>query len=287
MSEAQLEAQLPGRAFRQGFVEVAGAQIGYWEAGSGPALVMLPGSAGLDFSIAMDLLTRHFRVLAMDPPGWGNASDQGRVMTREDASDQGRVMTREALAEQMAGAVAALGVERYALVGTSMGGSVALFMALQHPERVSAAVLDGPIEFRGNGHTRPRDPRAMAGFRRHADRRPWATKAFLEDQYRRRVRRFESGYETGPEYDQDLAERCKTLETPVLVLYGSDDGVILPSCGREYKALIPNCDFIIVYDSNHDIQADRPEAYAELVTDFLLRGSPAFLFNARSGVLNR
>lgn len=275
MSEAQLDAARPGRAFQPGFVEVAGARIGYWEAGAGPPLVMLPGSAGLDFSIAMDLLAQHFRVIAMDPPGWGSAPDEGRVKTRA------------ALAEQMAGAVSALGVERYAVVGTSMGGSVALLMALDQPERVSSVVLDGPIEFRGNGHTRPRDPAAMAGFRRHADRRPWATKAFLEDQYRRRVRRFESGYETGPDYDHDLAERCKTLETPVLVLYGADDGVILPSCGREYKALLPNCDFIIVYDSNHDIQADRPEAYAEVVTDFLQRGSPAFLFSARSGVLNR
>ena len=51
--------------------------------------------------------------------------------------------------------------------------------------------------------------------------------------------------------------------------------------------MIPNCDFVMVYDANHDIQADRPEAYAELVTDFLTRGSPAFLFSARSGVLNR
>jgi pimeloyl-ACP methyl ester carboxylesterase len=70
-------------------------------------------------------------------------------------------------------------------------------------------------------------------------------------------------------------------------MYGADDGVILPSCGREYKALIPQCDYILVYDSNHDIQADRPEAYAELVGDFLTRGSPAFLFSARSTMLHR
>lgn len=272
----ELKPQAPGAAFRRHAVEVAGVEVGYWEAGSGPPLVMLPGSAGLDFSVAMDLLALDFRVIALDPPGWGNAPDTGRVNTRRE------------LAEQMAGAVEAIGIERYALVGTSMGGSVALFMALSHPERLSAVVLDGPIEFRGNGHTRPRDPRAWAaGARRHAERRPWADKAFFDDQMRRRTRRFESGYETGPDFDHELAERCKTIELPVLVLYGSDDGVILPSCGREYKNLIVNCEFIVVYDSNHDIQGDRPEAYAELVKDFLQRGTPAFLFSARSTLLNR
>jgi pimeloyl-ACP methyl ester carboxylesterase len=275
MSELEAEAQRPGRAFVQKFVEVSGVRVGYWEAGSGSPVLMLPGSAGLDFSIAMDRLAQHFRVLAMDPPGWGHAPSEGQAMTRAT------------LAEQMAGAASAIGLSRYAVVGTSMGGSVALLMGLEYPERISAIVLDGATEFRGNGHTRPRDPRAASAVLRHADRRPWATRAFLEDQFRRRSRLFESGYERGPLYDEALAERCKTLQPPVLVMYGSEDGLILPSCGREYKALIPNCDFVMVYDANHDIQADRPEAYAELVTDFLTRGSPAFLFSARSGVLNR
>lgn len=268
--------QAPGAAFKRHSVHVAGVEIRYCEAGNGPPLVMLPGSAGLDFSVAMDLLARDFRVIALDPPGWGHAPDTGRVNTRKE------------LADQMAAAVLAIGIEHYAVVGTSMGGSVALFLALNYPERLSAVVLDGPIEFRGNGHTRPRDPRTFAaGARRHAERRPWADKAFFDDQMRRRTRRFESGYETGPEYDHELAERCKSIELPVLVMYGSDDGLILPSCGREYKSLITNCEFIMVYDANHDIQGDRPEAYAELVKDFLQRGTPAFLFSARSTVLNR
>ncbi len=274
MSEAQAEGYRPGRAFSQKFVEVDGAQVGYWEAGTGDPVVMLPGSAGLDFSVAMDLLAQTFRVIAMDPPGWGSAPDEGRVNTRAE------------LAAQMAGAARAIGLSRYAVVGSSMGGSVALLMALDHGEPISAVVLDGPIEFRGNGHERPRDPRAPRPAFRPDPRRPWRTAAFLEDQMKRRMRRFQSGYETGPGYDHELAERCKTLSVPVLVMYGSEDAVILPSCGREYKALIPQCDFVMVYGSNHDIQADRPEAYADLVTDFLTRGSPAFLFSARSGVLN-
>ena len=108
-------AEAPGRAFRQGFVDADGVKVGYWEAGEGRALVMLPGSAGLDFSIAMDLLSGQARVIAMDPPGWGHAPEEGYARTRE------------ALAHQMATAVAAMGVDSYDVVGTSMGGSVALF----------------------------------------------------------------------------------------------------------------------------------------------------------------
>lgn len=274
MLELKPEARPPGQGFVQKFVTVDGVRVGYWQAGSGDPVVMLPGSAGLDLSIAMDLLAQHFTVFAMDPPGWGHAPAEGQAMTRA------------ALAEQMAGAACAIGLERYAVVGTSMGCSVALLLALTHPECVRSLVLDGATEFRGNGHVGTAAPRAGANVRRHTDRRPWATPAFLEDQWRRRLRLFEGGYERGPLYDHELAERCKTLEVPVLVIYGADDGLILPSCGREYKALIPLCEFVMVYGANHDIQADRPEAYAELVTDYLTRGSPAFLFSARSGVLN-
>lgn len=276
MPDSQPETQRPGQRFELKHAEVDGVTVRYWEAGSGEPVLMLPGSAGLDFSIAMDLLADRFRVLAMDPPGWG------------DAPAQGQAMTRAALARQMAGAAQAIGLTRYSVVGTSMGCSVALFMALDFPEQVSAVVLDGATEFRGNGHTRPLDPRAVSAHaRKQAERRPWMTRAFQEEQNRRRVRLFESGYERGPVFDEQLAERCKSIRAPVLVIYGADDGLILPSCGREYKSRIPFCDFVMVYGANHDIQADRPEAYAELVTDFLTRGSPAFLFSARDGVLNR
>ena len=50
-----IKMEMPGKNFKEGFVEADGFRIRYMEAGRGPALVMLPGSAGLELSIAADL----------------------------------------------------------------------------------------------------------------------------------------------------------------------------------------------------------------------------------------
>jgi pimeloyl-ACP methyl ester carboxylesterase len=41
--------------------------------------------------------------------------------------------------------------------------------------------------------------------------------------------------------------------------------------GRVYKERIPSCHLVFVYAAGHAISADRPEAFAEVVVDFLER----------------
>jgi pimeloyl-ACP methyl ester carboxylesterase len=49
------------------------------------------------------------------------------------------------------------------------------------------------------------------------------------------------------------------------------DGVIPPEMGHRYKKLMPNCHLVFVYDAAHAISIDRPEAFTEVVADFLER----------------
>ncbi len=67
-------------------------------------------------------------------------------------------------------------------------------------------------------------------------------------------------------------ERLAELATPTLVLFGTEDAVIAPAMGRVYKQLLPNAHLVFVYDAGHAISAERPEAFAEVVIDFLQRG---------------
>src|SRR5216683_7908136 len=39
--------------------------------------------------------------------------------------------------------------------------------------------------------------------------------------------------------------------------------------GRYYKALIPSCHLVLVYEAAHALSEDRPEAFTEVVSDFL------------------
>ena len=52
----------------------------------------------------------------------------------------------------------------------------------------------------------------------------------------------------------------------------------MPEMGRHYKELMPNCHLVLVYDAGHAIGAERPEAFTEVVTDFLDRHE-AFLIS--------
>jgi len=75
------------------------------------------------------------------------------------------------------------------------------------------------------------------------------------------------------------------LSTPTLVLFGTLDGVIEPAMGRIYKDLMPNCHLVFVYDAAHAISTDRPEAFTEVVSDFLERHE-AFVISRAETVIH-
>src|SRR5262245_18060243 len=104
-----------GLALRDGSVDANGFRIRYEEAGEGPPLVHLHGAYGLGLTSAHELLSRAFRVIAFEMPGFG-AADNEKTQTVQDP------------ATTMAAAAEALGLARFNLIGTSFGGTVASWM---------------------------------------------------------------------------------------------------------------------------------------------------------------
>jgi pimeloyl-ACP methyl ester carboxylesterase len=88
----------------------------------------------------------------------------------------------------------------------------------------------------------------------------------------------------GPSRDEALESRTG-LNVPVLVLFGTMDRMIPPEMGRMYCEKLPNCHLILVYDAGHEVDADRPEAFVSVVSDFL-QHHEAFLVNRQSGLIN-
>jgi pimeloyl-ACP methyl ester carboxylesterase len=87
----------------------------------------------------------------------------------------------------------------------------------------------------------------------------------------------------GPEApDVDLAVRLADLAMPTLVLLGTADGAVPPAVGRVYKERIPSCHLVFVYAAAHAISSDRPEAFAEVVADFLERREAFVISRART-----
>lgn len=85
--------------------------------------------------------------------------------------------------------------------------------------------------------------------------------------------------------DADLARRLPSLATPTLILLGTRDDAAPAARGRSYKELIPGSHLVFVYEAGHAIGADRPEAFAEVVADFVERRE-AFVISRAQTVIH-
>ena len=74
-------------------------------------------------------------------------------------------------------------------------------------------------------------------------------------------------------------------DTPTLVVVGTTDAVVPAATGRTYNERLPNAHLVFVYDAGHDVSNDRPEAFAEVVIDFLERRE-AFVINRSQTVIH-
>ena len=130
----RIEAFLPPRGQ---FVSVPGARLHVREAGSGPAILLVHGLGGqnahFDYGV-FEQLAKHHRVIAVDRPGSGH-STRDRA-TPADISTQ---------AAALAVLIDRLGLERPTVAGHSLGGAIALTLAIEHPERVGALALVAPL----------------------------------------------------------------------------------------------------------------------------------------------
>lgn len=116
------------------FLNVDGVRLHYVERGSGEPLVLLHGNGSMieDFESSglIDLAARNYRVIVFDRPGFGH-SDRPRNV----------VWTPDAQAELIKHALERLDVSNAIVLGHSWGASVAVALALKHPDLIRGLVL--------------------------------------------------------------------------------------------------------------------------------------------------
>ncbi len=114
-----------------GYADVNGLHL-YWESyGEGPPLVLLHGgmlTIELNFATLIPTLARSHRVIGIEQQGHGRTAHTDRAITYPN------------LASDVVALLDHLGLDQAAVLGHSMGGAVALELAVHHPERVSAVV---------------------------------------------------------------------------------------------------------------------------------------------------
>ena len=117
------------------FTTINGLRTRYFKAGAGPALVLIHpvGYPAEIFARNIDALAAHRTVVAPDLPGQGFS----------DAPDQWGLAPQVFMAQQICALAQDLGFERFAILGSSLGGLVAALVALRAPEAVEGLVVVG------------------------------------------------------------------------------------------------------------------------------------------------
>ena len=269
-------------------IAVGSRAIHLVEAGSGSPLLMLhgggPGASGVsNYSRNIAALARRFRVLVPDLPGYGKSD---KALSRTDPFGD--------LAESMLGLLDALGVRRAAVVGNSLGGACALRMALERPQRISRLVLMGPGGI-GTSRSLPTPGlRRLFGYYEGDGPTIEKMRAFIRDDlvYDGRAipddvirTRFESsidrevvanpplrrprGWSALMRMDLTRDPRLAGLQTPTLVLWGTEDRVNRPNGGRLLQRRMPNCDLHLFSRTGHWVQWERAEEFNAVTTAFL------------------
>jgi pimeloyl-ACP methyl ester carboxylesterase len=129
---------LPPRATRD--VAARGARIRFVDAGDGPPLLLIHDylASHLTWEDVVPSLSRSFRVLAPDLPGFGESEKPAPGRYRYDL---------EAFSESLVDLLAAVGLVRVSLCGHGMGGAIALTLAASHPHFVDRVVLVSPLVY--------------------------------------------------------------------------------------------------------------------------------------------
>jgi esterase len=250
------------------------------EAGAGPPVVLLHGlfGAGQNWGGIRSVLARRFRVLTPD-------------LRNHGASWRDPDMTYAAMAADVAETMDAAGMPRAAVLGHSMGGKVAMALALAQPARVERLVVAdiAPVRYppalRGYVAAMQAIPLRCGLARREADAALAATipeaniRAFLLQNLR-----FEAdppAWRLGlaeiaaamPQIEDFSAPPGARFDGPVLVLAGERSGYVRPGHQALFRALFPAADFATVPAAGHWVHAENPSGFLALLQPFLDAGA--------------
>jgi pimeloyl-ACP methyl ester carboxylesterase len=279
----QVETNMPPRGK---FIDIDGARLHYIDKGSGPPLVLIHGLAGQILNFTHSLLGRlsnDFRVIILDRPGSGYSLRPDETLAPLTA--QARLVSRFCQA---------LGLERPVVVGHSLGGAIALALALDHPEQVGALALIAPVTHQPKNVPPPFDglvigsplmrrliawtvatPLAIAN-RERALTTLFGPQSVPEDFATRgggllslRPRAFIGASMDVTAAEADLAAmpaRYRDLTMPVGILYGIDDRILDPALHAQgFVTKAPGTDLELIEGAGHMLLISSADEVAAFV----------------------
>jgi 4,5:9,10-diseco-3-hydroxy-5,9,17-trioxoandrosta-1(10),2-diene-4-oate hydrolase len=266
------------------YLTVHGMRVHYVEAGAGAPVFLLHGVGSSMVAWRENILplAKHYRVIAVDLPGHGDSDKPDIPYTLPNAT------------RFMCWLLDAFGLERAHLVGESLGGMIALRLALDHPERLDRVVAVGPAGLgRDVGwvirwvsmpvvgeivvHPTARRMKYLVKKFFYADRRsdielaeemarvrasPGAQMALLK-MVRWGVTPF------GLRSRAMMAPELPHLRVPTMLVWGENDAISPVEHGYKAQALNPGLRLEVYPECGHWAQMERAEHFNATVAAFL------------------
>ena len=253
-------------------ITIRNGAIRYLEAGAGAPILLLPSAAGRagEYREVIPLLSKRFHVYAIDYPGFGQSDSLPSIEGTEE------------LAEFVLDWLNAVGLQECHLVGFSLGGWIALLLALSHPERFKSLILIAtsggrlpgiPIvnpsgmnfkEILSKFYHRPEVREKLA--------RQKPTPAEREEILRssRALARLVERKKVIP----DLHERLHEIRIPTLII-GADRDQAIPKIYQERLCSgILGSKLVVLKETGHAVAAERPMELADEIIKFIADDIP-------------
>jgi pimeloyl-ACP methyl ester carboxylesterase len=209
-------------------VRLSSGELAYFRAGRGRPLLYLHPAGGVRRSKVLEGLAQSFDLYVPVMPGF------------EGTGFHPGVATRQALATLIAEFHHRAINQRCGVMGWSFGGALALWLALEHPQRVERLVLECPA---GMISIDPRIKRV--------------NRALLEHY----------GAQDGK--DDALLARVAEIGHATLILQGTDDGTTPPASAELLKRILKNALLITIPRAGHDLEVDQPARVLAAAREFL------------------
>jgi len=221
-----------------------GCRVRYYETGDGPPVLLLHGAGATArfWKPLADRMSPMFRVIAPDLPGFGGSQMPGYI---NSVSDYSRFVLKF---------LDALGIDRASVVGSSMGGWVACWFAVDFPGRVAKLVLISPAGLYFEEKPPMPVDDIIKGIEAACDE---LGEAAAED-FRHNAETIKTLVNKGG-FEPDLIQCIREVRTPTLIIWGSDDPVIPPEYAGAFMAAINGSALQIIEGAGHVPQSERPD----------------------------
>ncbi|MBA2311658.1 MAG: alpha/beta hydrolase [Actinobacteria bacterium] len=245
------------------FIEVGGQRARALLSGDGEPVVVLHGWGGRIESMTpvIRCLSTSFRVIGLDLPGFGESpAPRGVWGTDEYAAFVLSVM-------------GSLGVERAHFVGHSFGAKTALCLSAAHPETIAKMVLQGSSGLRSAPSLSVRAKRMTARVARPIGKAGPMGRRLKRALYARIA---SSDYENAGALreifvkvvNEDVTEILPLVQSPTLLVWGTDDDAVPVAHGKTMEKLIPDAGLVLFEGAGHFAYLDEPNRFCQITRHF-------------------